>query len=78
MSLCTQISMLEMRNSITSSSDGEDGLHHFLRGSSSTASLPMSSPQQRASAKMKPIEEGVEDDDEVFVSPDALKVHQLP
>lgn len=42
----------------------------------------LSSPQQRASAKMKPIEEGVEDDDddEVFVpvSPDALKVRQLP
>lgn len=32
----------------------------------------LSSPQQRASARMKPIEEGVEDDDEVFVpvSPD--------
>lgn len=38
------------------------------------------SPHQRGSAKMKPIEEGVEDDDEVFepVSPNALKVHQLP
>ncbi|EGW09639.1 Popeye domain-containing protein 3 [Cricetulus griseus] len=79
MSLCTQISMLEMRNSIASSSDGEDGLHHFLRSSPSTSSLPVASPQQRASAKMKPIEEGVEDDDEVFVqgSADTLKVHQL-
>lgn len=39
----------------------------------------VSSPQQRASTKMKPIEEGVEDDDEVFVqlSADPLKVHQL-
>ncbi|KAL1770063.1 blood vessel epicardial substance [Sigmodon hispidus] len=79
MSLCTQISMLEMRNSITSSSDGEDGLHHFLRSSSSTSSLPVSSPLPRASTKMKPIEEGVEDDDEVFiqVSADTVKVHQL-
>ncbi|EDL99671.1 rCG58516, isoform CRA_b [Rattus norvegicus] len=76
MSLSTQISMLEMRNSITSSSDIEDGLHHFLRGSSSTASLPMSSPQQRASPKMKPIEEGLEDDDEVFVP--VSPAHQLP
>ncbi|MBZ3877402.1 Blood vessel epicardial substance [Sciurus carolinensis] len=80
LSLCAQISMLEMRNSIASSSDGEDGLHQFLRGSSSLSSLHVSSPQQRASAKMKPIEEGVEDDDEVFepVSPNTFKVHHLP
>ncbi|KAM4817567.1 popeye domain-containing protein 1 isoform X3 [Urocitellus parryii] len=80
LSLCAQISMLEMRNSIASSSDGEDGLHQFLRGSSSLSSLHVSSPQQRSSTKMKPIEEGVEDDDEVFepVSPNTLKVHQLP
>lgn len=80
LSLCAQISMLEMRNSIASSSDGEDGLHQFLRGSSSLSSLHVSSPQQRASAKMKPIEEGVEDDDEVFepVSPNTFKVHRLP
>ncbi|XP_072594215.1 popeye domain-containing protein 1 isoform X1 [Vulpes vulpes] len=80
LSLCTQISMLEMRNSIASSSDSEDGLHQFLRGTSSMSSLHVPSPHQRGSAKMKPIEEGVEDDDEVFepVSPNALKVHQLP
>ncbi|KAG8522098.1 Blood vessel epicardial substance [Galemys pyrenaicus] len=80
LSLCTQISMLEMRNSIASSSDSEDGLHQFLRGSSSVSSLHMSSPHQRASAKMKPIEEGVEDDDEVFepMSSNTFKVHQLP
>ncbi|XP_076408463.1 popeye domain-containing protein 1 [Peromyscus maniculatus bairdii] len=79
MSLCTQITMLEMRNSITSSSDGEDGLHHFLRSSSSTSSLPVSSPGHRASAKMKPIEEGAEDDDEVFVqvSADTPNAHRL-
>lgn len=43
-------------------------------------STDVSSPHQRASAKMKPIEEGAEDDDEVFepASPNTLKVHQLP
>ncbi|XP_007939040.1 blood vessel epicardial substance [Orycteropus afer afer] len=80
LSLCTQISMLEMRNSIASSSDSDDGLHQFLRGSSSVSSLHVSSPHQRASTKMKPIEEGVEDDDEVFEpeSPNTFKVHRLP
>ncbi|XP_030887679.1 blood vessel epicardial substance isoform X3 [Leptonychotes weddellii] len=39
LSLCTQISMLEMRNSIASSSDSDDGLHQFLRGTSSISSL---------------------------------------
>lgn len=51
MSLCTQISMLEMRNSIASSSDGEEGLHHFLRSSSSTSSL-RESPQPWLSAAL--------------------------
>lgn len=80
LSLCTQISMLEMRNSIASSSDSEDGLHQFLRGTSSMSSLHVPSPHQRGSAKMKPIEEGVEDDDEVFepASPNTFKIHQLP
>ncbi|KAK2494429.1 LOW QUALITY PROTEIN: hypothetical protein MC885_017432 [Smutsia gigantea] len=42
--------------------------------------LDVSSPQQRASAKMKPIEEGVEDDDDVFepVSPKMFNVRHLP
>ncbi|EPY75322.1 hypothetical protein CB1_001703002 [Camelus ferus] len=39
LSLCTQLSMLEMRNSIVSSSDSEDGLHQFLRSTSSMSSL---------------------------------------
>ncbi|ELW50060.1 Blood vessel epicardial substance [Tupaia chinensis] len=80
LSLCTQISMLEMRNSIASSSDSEDGLHQFLRGTSSVSSLHVSSPHQRSSSRMKPIEEGVEDDDEVFepISPNTFKAHQLP
>ncbi|XP_049627193.1 blood vessel epicardial substance [Suncus etruscus] len=137
MSLSTQISMLEMRNSLVSCSDSDDGLHHFLRGTPSVSSLratsssaqpgdtslmlwcsdPMeqfsgitratpggawgsrhfwgsnlgpctcqecalphvSSPHQHVSAKMKPIEEGVEDDDEVFepVSSNTFKIHQL-
>ncbi|XP_047617620.1 blood vessel epicardial substance isoform X2 [Phacochoerus africanus] len=80
LSLCTQLSMLEMRNSIVSTSDSEDGLHQFLRGTSSVSSLYVPSPHQRASAKMKPIEEGVEDDDEVFEpeTPNTFKVRQLP
>ncbi|XP_060046690.1 blood vessel epicardial substance [Erinaceus europaeus] len=79
-SLCTQIAMLEMRNSLASSSDSEDSLHQFLRGSPSVSSLHVSSPHQRASAKMKPIEEGVEDDDEVFepMSQNAFQIPQLP
>ncbi|XP_069454356.1 blood vessel epicardial substance isoform X2 [Ovis canadensis] len=80
LSLCTQLSMLEMRNSIVSSSEDEDGLHQFLRGTSSVSSLHVPSPHQRASARMKPIEEGVEDDDEVFepAPSNAFKVRQWP
>ena len=38
------------------------------------------SPHQRASPRMKPIEEGVEDDDEVFepAPPNTFKVRQWP
>ncbi|KAG5205499.1 blood vessel epicardial substance isoform X2 [Ovis aries] len=80
LSLCTQLSMLEMRNSIVSSSEDEDGLHQFLRGTSSVSSLHVPSPHQRASARMKPIEEGVEDDDEVFepAPSNTFKVRQWP
>lgn len=138
MSLSTQISMLEMRNSLISCSDSDDGLPHFLRGTPSMSSLRatsssaqpgdttmtlwcsdpvaqcsgasratpggawgakqswgsnpgpcscqecalphVSSPHQPVSAKMKPIEEGVEDDDEVFepVTPSTLNIRQLP
>ncbi|XP_061063333.1 blood vessel epicardial substance [Eubalaena glacialis] len=80
LSLCTQLSMLEMRNSIVSSSEDEDGLHQFLRGTSSVSSLYVSPLHQRASAKMNPIEEGMEDDDEVFepVSSNTLKVRRWP
>ncbi|XP_060705530.1 blood vessel epicardial substance isoform X2 [Hemiscyllium ocellatum] len=60
-SLCSQLSMMKMRNSMASSSDTEDGLSHFLhRGS--TASSIQRSPYTRSSGKMKPIEETIEDD----------------
>ncbi|XP_077159218.1 popeye domain-containing protein 1-like isoform X3 [Paroedura picta] len=38
-SLCSQLSVMQMRNSMASSSDSEDGLQHFLRGTSSASSL---------------------------------------
>ncbi|KAE8602808.1 hypothetical protein XENTR_v10014132 [Xenopus tropicalis] len=62
-SLCSQLSVMEMRNSLASTSDNEDGLQTFLRGTSTTSSQRYS-PSMRASAKMKPIEEDAED--EVF------------
>ncbi|XP_025055001.1 blood vessel epicardial substance isoform X10 [Alligator sinensis] len=61
-SLCSQLSVMQMRNSMASSSDSEDGLQQFLRGTSSASSLRRASPYMRTSAKMKPIEESVEDD----------------
>ncbi|XP_069462690.1 blood vessel epicardial substance-like isoform X2 [Ambystoma mexicanum] len=38
-SLCSQLSVMQMRNSMASSSDSEDGLHNFLRGTSTASSL---------------------------------------
>ncbi|EMP28991.1 Blood vessel epicardial substance [Chelonia mydas] len=70
-SLCSQLSVMQMRNSMASSSDSEDGLQQFLRGSSTASSLRRTSPYMRASAKMKPIEESGEDD--VFELPSAVK-----
>ncbi|XP_020635691.3 popeye domain-containing protein 1 isoform X2 [Pogona vitticeps] len=61
-SLCSQLSVMQMRNSMASSSDGEEGLQHFLRGTSTASSLRPPSPHLRTSQKMKPIEESVEDD----------------
>ncbi|XP_019393364.1 PREDICTED: blood vessel epicardial substance isoform X3 [Crocodylus porosus] len=61
-SLCSQLSVMQMRNSMASSSDSEDGLQQFLRGTSSASSLRRASPYMRTSAKMKPIEETIEDD----------------
>ncbi|XP_042298543.1 blood vessel epicardial substance-like isoform X1 [Sceloporus undulatus] len=69
-SLCSQLSVMQMRNSMASSSDGEEGLQHFLRGTTSASSLRQPSPHLRTSPKMKPIEESVEDD--VFEPPSAI------
>ncbi|KYO24665.1 blood vessel epicardial substance isoform B [Alligator mississippiensis] len=38
-SLCSQLSVMQMRNSMASSSDSEDGLQQFLLGTSSASSL---------------------------------------
>lgn len=38
-SLCSQLSVMQMRNSMASTSDSEDGLQMFLRGTSSSSSL---------------------------------------
>uniref|UniRef100_A0A8C5PQ73 Blood vessel epicardial substance n=2 Tax=Leptobrachium leishanense TaxID=445787 RepID=A0A8C5PQ73_9ANUR len=38
-SLSSQLSVMQMRNSMASTSDGEDGLHNFLRGASTASSL---------------------------------------
>uniref|UniRef100_A0ACB8GCU5 Uncharacterized protein n=1 Tax=Sphaerodactylus townsendi TaxID=933632 RepID=A0ACB8GCU5_9SAUR len=38
-SLCSQLSVMQMRNSMASSSDSEDGLQHFLRGTSTASSF---------------------------------------
>lgn len=60
-SLCSQLSMMQMRNSLASTSDTDDVLHQILRGGSAGSSL-QKSPSTKASTKMKPIAEGLEDD----------------
>ncbi|KAJ1152072.1 hypothetical protein NDU88_004850 [Pleurodeles waltl] len=60
-SLCSQLSVMQMRNSMASTTDSEDGLHNFLRGTSTASSL-RHSPYLMTSTKMNPIEEGTEDD----------------
>ncbi|XP_043921098.1 blood vessel epicardial substance isoform X2 [Protopterus annectens] len=60
-SLCSQVSVMQMRNSMASTSDTDDGLQVFLRGTSTASSL-RHSPCMRASSKMRPIEECIEDD----------------
>ncbi|XP_015205772.1 blood vessel epicardial substance isoform X1 [Lepisosteus oculatus] len=58
-SLCSQLSMMQMRNSMASTSETDDVLNQFLRGS--TASSLHKSPHTRP-GKMNPIEEAIEDD----------------
>lgn len=60
-SLCSQLSMMQMRNSLASTSDTDDVLNQILRGGSAGSSL-QKSPGTKTSAKMKPIAEGLEDD----------------
>ncbi|XP_005754423.1 popeye domain-containing protein 1 [Pundamilia nyererei] len=60
-SLCSQLSMTQVRNSMASSSDTDDVLNQILRGGSAGSSLQIS-PGTKASSKMNPIEEGMEDD----------------
>ncbi|XP_023258557.1 blood vessel epicardial substance-like [Seriola lalandi dorsalis] len=59
-SLCSQLSMMQMRNSMASTNDTDDVLNQILRGGSAGSSL-QKSPGTKSS-KMKPIEEGMEDD----------------
>ncbi|KAG7235510.1 hypothetical protein INR49_002646 [Caranx melampygus] len=59
-SLCSQLSMTQMRNSMASTNDTDDVLNQILRGGSTGSSL-QKSPSTKTS-KMKPIEEGMEDD----------------
>ncbi|XP_076004544.1 uncharacterized protein LOC142999038 [Genypterus blacodes] len=60
-SLCSQLSMMQMRNSMASTSDTDDVLNQILRGGSAGSSL-QKSPGTKSSSKMKPIEESMEDD----------------
>ncbi|XP_067255824.1 blood vessel epicardial substance isoform X1 [Chanodichthys erythropterus] len=60
-SLCSQLSMMQMRNSMASTSDTDDVLNQILRGGSTGSSL-QKNPLTKASTAMKPIEEGMEDD----------------
>ncbi|XP_042345413.1 blood vessel epicardial substance [Plectropomus leopardus] len=60
-SLCSQLSMMQMRNSMASTSDTDDVLNQILRGGSTGSSL-QKSPGTKTSTKMKPIAEGMEDD----------------
>ncbi|XP_069743565.1 blood vessel epicardial substance isoform X1 [Narcine bancroftii] len=73
-SLCSQLSMMRVRNSMASTSDTDDGMSHFLHGGS-TASSIQRSPYARTSGKMRPIEESIEDD--VFEPPSPV-VHCAP
>ncbi|XP_039973885.1 blood vessel epicardial substance [Xiphias gladius] len=59
-SLCSQLSMMQMRNSMASTNDTDDVLNQILRGGSPGSSL-QKSPGTKSS-KMKPIEEDMEDD----------------
>ncbi|KAG9276466.1 blood vessel epicardial substance isoform X1 [Astyanax mexicanus] len=59
-SLCSQLSMMQMRNSMASTSDTDDVLNQILRGSG--GSSLQKNPHGKTSTAMKPIEEAMEDD----------------
>ncbi|XP_045901761.1 blood vessel epicardial substance [Micropterus dolomieu] len=71
--LCSQLSMMQMRNSMAGDSD--DVLNQILRGGSAGSSL-QKSPGIKTSSKMKPIEECMEDD--VFEESVPSKSHRMP
>uniref|UniRef100_A0A8K9X7C8 Blood vessel epicardial substance n=1 Tax=Oncorhynchus mykiss TaxID=8022 RepID=A0A8K9X7C8_ONCMY len=60
-SLCSQVSMMQMRNSMGSTSDTGDILNQIHRGGSSESSH-QKSPGSNTSKTMKPIEEQLEND----------------
>ncbi|CAF88794.1 unnamed protein product, partial [Tetraodon nigroviridis] len=68
------LSMMQMRNSMASTSDTDDVLNQILRGSA--PSSLQKSPGTKASSKMKPIQEDMEDD--VFMESSASRAHQMP
>ncbi|XP_062393773.1 blood vessel epicardial substance isoform X1 [Sardina pilchardus] len=73
-SLCSQLSMTQVRNSMASTGDTDDVLHQILRGGSAGSSL-QKSPMAKAST-MKPIEEAMEDD--VFESDSPSTTDHVP
>ncbi|XP_072535833.1 popeye domain-containing protein 1-like isoform X1 [Salminus brasiliensis] len=75
-SLCSQLSMMQMRNSMASTSDTDDVLNQILRGSG--GSSLQKNPIGKTSTTMKPIEEAMEDD--VFESdlPTASQLSPTP
>ncbi|XP_058503147.1 blood vessel epicardial substance [Solea solea] len=72
--LCSQLSMMQMRNSMGSTNDTDDVLNQILRGGSTGSSL-QKSPTTKAS-KMNPIEESMEDD--VFKESAPSKSARMP
>ncbi|KAK3572144.1 hypothetical protein QTP86_022228 [Hemibagrus guttatus] len=74
-SLCSQLSMMQMRNSMASTSDTDDVLNQILRGGSGGSSI-QNNPHGKASMTMKPIEEAMEDD--VFEGDSANDIQNSP
>ncbi|XP_062278232.1 blood vessel epicardial substance [Scomber scombrus] len=73
-SMCSQLSMMQMRNSMASTSDTDDIINQIVRGGSAGSSI-QKSPGTKTSAKMKPIEEDMEDN--VFEEASSSKPRRL-